>query len=262
MCVSLITVERKGPLVLPYSSYRFGLYLDLLVGHSLLADGVRATVMEIGAGWGGFAGLVKRKYNGVRYIILDIPSSSVFSMSLMHHLGFKRSFSLKSSGNQRKELEQLLCCIDFDVLFLSPSHLKLIPDSSVDVTINFDSLAEMTKDGIDSYVQHAARISHAFYHINRKRESARLLTPTIEKHMRWRKDDSIWYRNYSGQNNLQWRPTNRTTLNISRGDLGHRYVQELFVRKHCATDAGCATAWAKSQMRVNTGSTGTGPGIR
>ena len=166
-----MAVERKGHLVLPYSSYRFGLYLDLLVGLNLLAvgdlRGRRTTIMEIGAGWGGFAAVVKRKFREARYIILDIPSSSVFQMSLLHQLGFKRIFSLKTDGGdarRREQLQQLLCCTDFDILFLSPSQFGLLPDNSVDVTVNFDSLAEMSRETISLYVQNISRVSQVFYH--------------------------------------------------------------------------------------------------
>jgi hypothetical protein len=236
---SRVAVERKGHLVLPYSSYRFGLYLDLLVGLNLLAvgdlRGRRTTIMEIGAGWGGFAAVVKRKFREARYIILDIPSSSVFQMSLLHQLGFKRIFSLKTDGGdarRREQLQQLLCCTDFDILFLSPSQFGLLPDNSVDVTVNFDSLAEMSRETINLYVQNISRVSQVFYTINRRRGSTMLLGPAIKQHMRWQEANSSWSRKYSAPNRLMWKPNNRTSFDVANAKGEHYfYVQEVFVRR-------------------------------
>ena len=59
-------VERSGRRVLPYSSYRFGLYLDFLMNERAITDERKAVVMEVGAGWGGFAALLKGRFPSTR----------------------------------------------------------------------------------------------------------------------------------------------------------------------------------------------------
>lgn len=81
-------VDKKGEPVLPYSSYRFGLYLDSLMDQRVLTDQRGSVVMEVGAGWGELAALVKGRFPSTRYIILDIPTSVLFQMGLLHRLGY------------------------------------------------------------------------------------------------------------------------------------------------------------------------------
>lgn len=235
-----MSVESKGSLVLPYSSYRFGLYLDFLVGQGVLAEGAtrrgNATVMEIGAGWGGFASVLKRKYRGARYVIIDIPSSTVFQKSLLHHLGFKRILSIKqqttgqSEAHRREIVKQLMCCAEFDVLFLSPDQINLLPDDSIDVVVNFDSMVEMPGNVVATYLQQIPRVSRAFYHINRYVKS-RVMQRALAVSMRLGVANSSWYRAYSAPNNLMWKPPGPANTDPSKDiDItkGEPYREELY----------------------------------
>ena len=140
-------LERDGARVRPYSSYRFGLYLDFLIEHGALSE-PRPIVLEVGAGWGAFAALLKGYFPLTRYIILDIPTSTIFQMGLLHRLGYTRILSLGANATQR-DVHHVLCCTDFDFLWISPHHIKLLPANSLDVAVNFDSMIEMPLRSID-----------------------------------------------------------------------------------------------------------------
>ena len=153
--------------VLQYMSYRFGLYIDFLMRQGELKRGERPhVVLEIGAGWGGFAALVKRLLPSTRYIIVDIPASLPLQMSYTHHLGYRAIRTLRAESTAGDVLA--LLATDFDFLFLLPEQIQLLPDDSVDVAVNLDSMVEMPAPSVTHYLGHVARVARAFYANNRK----------------------------------------------------------------------------------------------
>lgn len=160
-------VERNADgRVLMHMMYRYGLYIDYLKQHDELTR-ANTTVMEIGAGWGGFAALVKNLLPTSRYIVLDIPTSLPLQMSYMHHLGHRKIVTLQSSATGA-DVKELLRSSDFDVLFILPHQIDLIPDAAVDLTVNLDSMVEMPLAAINHYMSHISRVSHSFYANNRQ----------------------------------------------------------------------------------------------
>ena len=163
---SIAHVEKRDGQILPYMYYRFGLQVDFLVRHGHLTSG-RDTMLEIGAGWAGVASIVKKKFPGTRYIIVDIPTSMPMQIAHLHHLGHTHIYSLTASATTN-DVEQLLCCMPLDVLFVRPHQLPLLPNRSVDVAVNFDSFIEMRPDTIRYYVAQLGRISQAIFTVNRR----------------------------------------------------------------------------------------------
>ena len=170
--------------VLLYLSYTFGLRVDLLLRQGQLRGGANASgprsvrppqdslrggpvVLEIGGGWAGFAATLKRLVPSTRYVILDIPTTLPVAMHYLRRLGYARLLSLRRHAT-RDEVHELMCCTAFDFLFVSPSHLTMFPDGSVDVTVNADSLVEMPPEAIDEYVTQTSRVSKAFLTVNRR----------------------------------------------------------------------------------------------
>ena len=166
-------VEKRKGQVLPYMYYRLGLQVDFLVGRGHLTSG-HDTMLEIGAGWAGVASIVKKKYPGTRYIIVDIPTSMPMQMSHLHHLGHTHIYALSDSATT-SDVEQLLCCTPLDVLFLLPHQLPLLPNRSVDVAVNFDSFIEMPPHTIRYYISQLGRISQALFTVNRKMQNFHVL---------------------------------------------------------------------------------------
>lgn len=152
--------------VLMYMMYRYGLYVDFLKQRDELTR-ANTTVLEIGAGWGGFAALIKHLLPKSRYIILDIPTSLPLQMSYMHHLGLRNIVTLQKDTTSA-DVAKLLCCTDFDVLFILPHQIRLLPDCAIDLTVNLDSMVEMPAAAIEHYFKHISRASLTFYGNNRE----------------------------------------------------------------------------------------------
>ena len=69
-------------------------YLNSLIEHGTLSNRPRPVMLEVGAGWGAFAAVVKGKFPLTRYVMLDIPTSSIFQMGFLHRLSYmKDSFA-------------------------------------------------------------------------------------------------------------------------------------------------------------------------
>jgi len=179
---SIAHVEKRDGQILPYMYYRFGLQVDFLVRHGHLTSG-RDTMLEIGAGWAGVASIVKKKFPGTRYIIVDIPTSMPMQIAHLHHLGHTHIYSLTDSATTN-DVEQLLCCMPLDVLFVRPHQLPLLPNRSVDVAVNFDSFIEMRSDTIRYYVAQLGRISQAIFTVNRRIQHYQALYDEITRFTR------------------------------------------------------------------------------
>jgi len=235
-------VDKEGPRVLPYSSYRFGLYLDFLMGKRVLTEQRPFVVMEVGAGWGGFAALVKGKLPRTRYIILDIPTSTVFQMGLLHRLGYKKILSLEANATAA-DAQRVLCCEPFDFLFIGPTQVRLLPSRAVDVTVNFDSMVEMPGQTITLYLMEIARISRAFYHINRSPLVRSRMKPKIHKYML----EHLWVLTHNVPAPLHWRAPSRDSKLANATNFPEPYVEQLYQRKASAQRCPLVTArcgWA------------------
>ena len=163
--IPFVETDANGRVLL-YMTYRFGMYISFLREHGeLTRSSGHQTVMEIGAGWGGFAALVKQLLPHTRYIILDIPSILPLQMSYVHHLGYK-IITLRNASCET--VKKVLCCSQFDFLFILPHEIGLLPDDAVNLTVNLDSMVEMPLASLKLYLSHIPRISRAFYANNRK----------------------------------------------------------------------------------------------
>ena len=145
--------EGNPPLV----SLRSGVNVTQDLGNSILehdsissALSPRATVLEVGAGYGRTAYVAMKLNPGVRYIIVDIPPalfiaerylSSVFPERKIFHYRDFEDFEVV-----RAEFEQA------DLAFFLSTQITQLPAESVDLLINISSLHEMRPDQIAFYL--------------------------------------------------------------------------------------------------------------
>lgn len=135
--------------------------------------------MEIGAGLALFAGIVKKKSPATRYVILDIPTSLPLQINYLHSLGYNKI--ILANDQVMENIGNLMKNGDFDFLIILPHHLSSMPDASVDVTVNFDSMVEMPAGVIEHYVTQVSRVSNAFYTVNKPYLEWHTLVKTIDK---------------------------------------------------------------------------------
>lgn len=250
----ILPAERRGDQILPYTYFRFGVQVDFLIDHGHLVSG-HDIMLEIGAGWAGLAAIVKNKYPGTRYIIVDIPTSMPIQMSHLHHLGHTHIHALSDSATT-SDVEQLLCCTRLDVLFVKPHQLPLLPNRSVDVAVNFDSFVEMPAETIKYYVSQLGRISNALFSVNRQMQNFPALREAVTSLTR------------RGAGGLQLAHTGEQVAHPSGHGYTHAigmaggYVQHYAVRPHGKSiggdgghGGGAGALSARSQTRSSSGAT-------
>jgi putative sugar O-methyltransferase len=171
---SLIFLSRKGVLD-EYINFadRLGLissmpmarhwwYLKML--KSTLKDNPQ-TVLEIGAGSGFFASLLMSEpdWSGSYYIV-DLPEMLINSVANLSNK-FQNAFTSLNSVDSGS---------DFNINFLETSKIELVPTSSIDCALNFNSLMEMQQSTRDYYIDQIYRVCKPgamFYNVNRMQRS-------------------------------------------------------------------------------------------
>ena len=127
--------------------------------------GERKVVMEIGAGWGGFAYQFRTLCPDVTYIIVDLPQTLLFSAVYLRTLF--PSASVLTYGD-KPAAALLQDCQSYDFVFLPHYFIDNIQLSRLDLTINMVSFQEMTSAQVDKYVRKVAEIGCPnLYSLNR-----------------------------------------------------------------------------------------------
>jgi len=119
------------------------------------AGGERKTVVEIGAGWGGFAYQFKTLYPHTCYVIVDLPQSLLFSGVYLKTLFPDASVLFYGDRPTNTLLEGY---DDHDFVFLPHFFMKKMKLARIDLGINMVSFQEMTSDQVDAYVRRLAEL--------------------------------------------------------------------------------------------------------
>ena len=136
--------------VLSEETIRSYFHLQLMEGH--IQDLQGSTVCEIGPGTGNLASLFYYHFN-TKLFLVDLPKTFVFSFSYLSEVFPDLKILLPNeveSGNF--DLSK------FDVVMMTPRQTSVIPDGTVDLTVNIASMQEMTKESINFYFDMIDRI--------------------------------------------------------------------------------------------------------
>jgi putative sugar O-methyltransferase len=129
--------------------------------------GGRKVVIEIGAGWGGFAYQFKTLCPKVCYIIVDLPQTLLFSGIYIKTL-FPQAKVLLYGDKAPERLLEGYESLDF--VLLPHWAFGSIRFPEIDLAINMASFQEMTSRQVDEYVgQLAALGCPSLYSLNRDR---------------------------------------------------------------------------------------------
>lgn len=127
----------------------------------------RKIVLEIGAGWGGFAYQFKTLFSNTTYIIVDFPASILFSATYLSTL-FSTARVLFLNGESQSSSAPNIS--DYDFVFIPHSAWDLLEFRRPDLVINTVSFQEMTNDQVECYISRAARWKCPYlYSMNRDR---------------------------------------------------------------------------------------------
>ena len=147
-----------------YIFYRHGLVLERML--EIVPATRWRTILEIGAGWGGFAALARRKLDPrSRYIILDIPHSILIQVNFLRSVGYTELIVYRPSLGS---LSSIIRCASFQFLFILPQHIDFLDAASIDLVFNMDSFVEMPESTINMYIRQVARASTALFTLNKQ----------------------------------------------------------------------------------------------
>ena len=126
-------------------------YLQLLESTIQKLQG--STVCEIGPGTGNLASLFLNHFN-TKLFLVDLPKTLLFSFSYLSQSFPNAKILLPNeidAGNY--ELSK------YDIIMMTPDQTSIIPDGTVDLTVNVGSMQEMVKESIDFYFEMIDRIT-------------------------------------------------------------------------------------------------------
>jgi putative sugar O-methyltransferase len=170
--------ERQQRDLSALSLPRFGNQCGVLVdGHFLSVDSVasdvdarliagvlvkeRPVLAELGGGFGRLAYFISRHRSDFRYIGLDLPEClCCASYYLMQAFPDKR-FLLYGEGELSPR-----AWAEYDFVMLPSFTIRTLPDDSVDLFLNENSLGLMTPAACRYFVQQIGRMAKSFWHRN------------------------------------------------------------------------------------------------
>jgi|APSaa5957512535_1039671.scaffolds.fasta_scaffold03157_8 hypothetical protein len=113
-----------------------------------------STILEIGGGNGNFASLCLHDLPYTRVILVDLPEMLSVSIPFLANLFPTARLGLPNEFRENGWND------DFDIAFLTPGQISLIPDDTVDVSVNISSFQEMTHPQIAAYFRLIQRVTH------------------------------------------------------------------------------------------------------
>lgn len=131
------------------------------------------TLVEIGAGFGGLARLLKLAFPQLRIVLLDLPEASAIQTYFLNQAFPGARFLYLEHLGQGEGLPAQ----DFDFAILPGSAAARLGPGSVDMFVNTRSMMEMDLEVVAGYfevIQRALREGGGFYCVNRLAKVSRL----------------------------------------------------------------------------------------
>lgn len=133
------------------------------ISGALSATGGRKTVMELGGGIGGFAYFLNKMQDNLTYINLDLPEILCISAYQLLNLFPEKKILLY--GESEKLNTEIIA--RYDIALLPSFLIEDLAANSINISFNSYSLAEISPDSINNYVNQISRItSDSIIHVN------------------------------------------------------------------------------------------------
>lgn len=111
--------------------------------------------LEIGAGAGLTAVLLKDRFPGGRVVVCDLPATICIGYTLISYIGRDRGYKVLLPQEMDAET---LAKGHYDYAFITPNQVDIIPDNSMDGVLNVHSMQEMTMGTIRPYFELIRRV--------------------------------------------------------------------------------------------------------
>ncbi|WP_459932982.1 putative sugar O-methyltransferase [Fundidesulfovibrio butyratiphilus] len=135
------------------------IYGDMLSG--LVCDIAKPVVADLGAGYGKLAYFTLRDKKEFTFIDFDIPETlCLASYYLLNVWPEKKALLYGEEPFAAESLSQ------YDLIFLPSWEIEKLPEDSVDLFMNKNSLGEMDASAVVNYVHHICRSAKYFFHMN------------------------------------------------------------------------------------------------
>ena len=151
-CCEILGLKKNDGKIVPPIFYKFGLLLNQIATIHNNDNSEPKIALEIGAGYGGFPTLFTKHYKKCKYIIVDIQPTVSIAAFFLSKMG--RSITLP---HEFTSLDAFLKSTS-DILFIYADQLNNIPNDSIDLVINMDSIVELNKPTITFYIDNIKRI--------------------------------------------------------------------------------------------------------
>ncbi len=133
-----------------------------------LREGGRKTVLEIGAGWGGFARAFLSKLPDTTYVIVDLPQVLLFSATYLRIMFPDRSVFLAEPG----QIPDPSRYAEYDFVFIPHYMFDAATLPALDLAVNMVSFQEMTGPQVRAYVEGLHKAGTPFlYSLNRPKSA-------------------------------------------------------------------------------------------
>ena len=129
----------------------------------------RKVVIEIGAGFGGMAYYLIRDAIDTTYVDFDLPENLALTSYYLLKAFPEKKILLYGEGN----LDELKLA-DYDIVLMPSFQLDKMPVDTCDLLFNSYSLAEMSQQTINHYVNQSAKLIKKggwFFHVNHTKNS-------------------------------------------------------------------------------------------
>jgi hypothetical protein len=149
--------------IIPLNFFRQGIQFDYIISH-IYSKYKCNIILEIGGGLGNMAHFQKKYNKNSKYILLDIPHTLLLQYSFLSKMGYNVKLLEES---ELININTIIKNDDFDILLILPHHISKIDNNSIDLIVNFDSLAELNDKTVIYYLDNISRISKYFYTVNK-----------------------------------------------------------------------------------------------
>lgn len=126
------------------------------------------TIVEIGAGWGGFAYQFKKIMPDSRYIIVDLPEVLLFSMTYLMTTYPDSKIIMYNKGDNERLVNE-----SYDFAFIPSTLFRYVEQLEPFLAVNIVSFQEMTSVQVGTYLQKLADMdTKILYSMNRDRQQS------------------------------------------------------------------------------------------
>lgn len=127
-------------------------------------EGPAPVVLEIGAGWGGFAYQVKTLFPQVSYVVVDLPELFLFSATYLQTVFPRARVVFADDASDSSGWQGA------DFVFVPNTMADRVRHVLPSVTVNIASFQEMTSEQVETYARLARDAGSRFlYSLNRER---------------------------------------------------------------------------------------------